>query len=169
MTSLYDSITKIKDGVEDPYCERNRKLINIVQFIAEQGRPFFVSGGFALVFSSQKIYRCHGDVDLFFLPQDKDFWLRALALRGIRFLQNKDLSGKMVIRMVAEDEVWLGDIKFVDRGNIADDGYPHRVETNYIGQWVIPTHATEYVLWTKTNQSRETRVKDKADLVRYSQ
>lgn len=167
--NLYDSITKIKDGEEDPYCERNQKLINIVQFIAEQRRPFFVSGGFALVFSSGKMYRCHKDVDLYFLPQDKNFWLEKLALGGIRFIKNEDRSGYLLLRMVADDGSWLGDIKFAERGKIADDGYPHRVQTNYIGQWVIPTHAPEYILWTKANPNRETRAKDEADLVRYAQ
>jgi hypothetical protein len=167
--SLYDSIEKIKDGVGDPFCDRNRKLIDLVQFIAEQGRPYFVGGGFALVFSYGKIYRCHGDVDLFFLPEDKNFWLSKISSRGIALLENLDRSGKPIVRMVGTDERWMGDIKFVSKGDLAEDGLPHRVQTNHIGQWVIPTHDPEYNQWQKNwmISKGEDRQKDWRDLERY--
>jgi len=149
MKSLYDSINKIKDSGQDPYCERNRKLIDIVQFVAEQGRPFFVGGGLGLAFAANKLYRCHGDVDLFFLPQDQNFWLQKLGERGIKFLEDEDRGGFRCFRMVGEDEKWLGEIKFVVKGEIADDGLPHRVITNYIEQWVIPTHDPDFNRWQK--------------------
>lgn len=167
--SLYDSIEKIVDGAGDPFCERNRKLIDIVQFVAEQGRPFFVGGGFGLVFNYEKIYRCHGDVDLFFLPEDRDFWLAKLSSRGIQLLENLDRTGRPIIRMVGSDERWMGDIKFVSKGDLADDGLPHRVVTNHIGQWVIPTHDPEFNYWQKSwmISKEEARGKDFRDLERY--
>jgi len=168
--SLYDNIQKIKDGVGDPFCERNRQIIDMVQFIAEQNRPYFVGGGFALVFSYGKIYRCHGDIDLFFLPEDRNFWLSKLDKYGISFIENTDRNGNPIIRMSTPDaRRWIGDIKFVSKGDLAEDGLPHRVHTNYIGQWVIPTHDPEYNQWQKNwmISKGEDRGKDRRDLERY--
>jgi hypothetical protein len=166
--SLYDNIQKIKVGEEDPDCERNRMLVDLVQYIAEQNRPFFIGGGLALVFSSDKMYRCHKDVDLFFLPEDRNFWLSKLDQYGVGFIENTDRRGHPMIRITTPDmRTWIGDIKFVSKGDIADDGNPHRVITNHIAQWVIPTHAPEYVEWQKANIMDIVRKKDSYDLNTY--
>lgn len=168
--TLFDSLEKINNGEGDPSCERNRFLVTIVQFVAEQNKPYFIGGGFALVFSSGKIYRCHKDIDIFFLPEDKEFWLRKISTLGIQLLENTDRTGRPIIRMVLEgDKKWVGDIKFVSREDLADDGLPHRVQTNYVGQWVIPTHDPEFNQWQKAwmISKGESREKDFKDLEVY--
>ena len=71
--------------------------------------------------------------------------------------------------VVDGEKKWVGDIKFASRGDLAEDGYPHRVQTNYIGQWVIPTHDPEYNEWQKAwmISKGDARDKDFKDLEVY--